>query len=140
MKNISESYKVIQVMPIAERTTTMGWEYGDPIDVSEYLDDALGILQIGVAEDTGANLDVSIEGSVDGGNTYPELVEGQGFAQVLDTDDDKIAPMGFNIGKYDHIRARWGITGGITPAFTFGVTIIVNTPVDVGGTNIGELE
>jgi hypothetical protein len=133
MKNIAENYKVIVVKPISEEIVTDSAD----IDCEQYLDDGLATLMVGSAEDAGATLDVVILGSKDGGSTYPDTLAT--FEQVLDTDDGKSASIGFNIGEYNRLQVSWTIAGGSSPVFTFGVSILVNTPVDASGTNTGDL-
>lgn len=135
MKNIKDSYEMHLLKGVAEITAS-GDETG--IDVAQYLDDAMAILMLGEATPDGETLDVKILGSKDGGSTYPDTLAE--FDQITNN-DEQIASVGFNVGEYNYIKAEWVVsTLGGTPAWTFGVVVLLNTPVDKSGLNVGEIK
>jgi len=133
MRNLSENYKAIQLKSVGAAIVASG--NGSGIDIEQYNDDALALLQVGAAADAGATLVVTLKGSEDGGGTYPNLLAT--FATVLDTEDNTLSAIGFNVEKQTHVRAEWVVAGGVSPSFSFGVAVLLDSSVDQSGQNTG---
>lgn len=119
MHTLAENYKALSLLKpqsIAATTTGTG------VDVEQYGDDAMVVLDLGAQAGTTETLDVTIETSVDGTNYTTALT----FAQVDGSaGDNKLAAGKLNLFGIKKVRAV--ATKSSTGADLIGVTLLVRS-------------
>lgn len=127
MHTVNENYKAISLLRPQVATSTAT---GTGVDVSEYGDDAMAILDVGAVSGTTPTLDVVIQTSATVGGTYSTELT---FAQV--TAANKFAAGRVNLDGPNSgglarkfVRALATIAG-TTPSFTFGVSLLVRAAI-----------